>query len=248
MNEQTYFCADPAEDRIVGLHLSLINDSKLTLQQRALVILCTSQSPGWQVSQPKLAQMTGLGRDQLQREIRALIDRGYCKRDRLNNPTSGHIGWRYQFRSKPPSTENQVMVHIDQLVVVNQTNRFHIAADVIDRGLVNKRELESIKQVASQLPQDRAQLILDELVGSLRSRGRNPPNARGIRNAELYFAALNRGEEFKYAAAERELREARLRAAKFNQSSPHVSNEKGVPCPPELAQKIAQIVGAKSVK
>jgi hypothetical protein len=247
MSEQTYFCADPAEDRIVGLHLSLINDSKLTLQQRALVILCTSQPPGWQVTQPRLALLTGLGRDQLQREIRALIERGYCKRDRLNNPNSGHIGWRYQFRSKPPSTENQVMVKIDQLVIVNHTNHFQVAADVVERGLVNKRELESIKQAASKLPQDRAQVILDELIGSLRSRGRQPPNDRGIRNVELYFSALMKGKEFKYAAAERELREARQRASNLNQLSLPVQYRKGVPCPPAISKKIAELIGGKRV-
>jgi hypothetical protein len=246
MSEQTLFFSDESEEKIVATRLDLINNSSLSTDQRMLLIICTTQQQGWQAGPKKILALTGWGEGKLKKEVRSLITLGYCQRSRKNDPASGHIVYTYKFRSKLPTVENRPLAQIDELVI-NQTNIF-FNRDVVERGLLTSKEAEWIREAASGLPEDRAQLIVDELIGSLRARGRQPPNQKGIRNPRRYFSSLVNGHKFDYAEAERELREARQRAAKLSEPGRQNQHANGVPCPPEILEKILALRGGKHGK
>lgn len=202
--EQSFFLLDSDGDRLIGVNAGL-GLSSLSCRQKGIVLTVLSQPSGWRASAQKMREICGLGRDSLAADLAALVEAGFCFRERQNDRMSGQVIWRYKFRSNPPPPEFQGVVKIENLNVVIQTNHIWIAND----SLLTAVEEKAILTEAAQLPPNRAQLLVDELIGSLRSRGKNPPNARGIRNVLAYFSTIKGGTEFHYAAAEKQLRENR---------------------------------------
>ncbi len=121
---------------------------------------------------------------------------------------------------------------------------------LIDAGLFELREVADLK-VAALLTDD-PQGYVDEVCGQIRQKGRKGEG--GIKHPArvLKVIAKSKSPTLEYAADERERRQARQafekRKLAFAQTLCAPPNEKGVPCPPVLADRLNQLLGRKNAK
>ena len=70
------------EDPFTRVPNAAINDERLDLKARGLLLLMLSKPNGWTFRERHLAKAAGVGRDQLRAAMQTLIDAGYVVRDR----------------------------------------------------------------------------------------------------------------------------------------------------------------------
>jgi hypothetical protein len=68
------------DDPFTRVPNSAINDSRLDLKARGLLLLMLSKPDGWTFRERHLAQVAGVGRDQLRSAMQTLIETGYVVR------------------------------------------------------------------------------------------------------------------------------------------------------------------------
>lgn len=247
LSAQTIFSAKPSRRRFATIDRDMLINTNLSSDHRILLAICTVQEEGWEVNRDELLRLLGWGDSKLKMNVADLIKLGYCIRTQSFDPATGRfLRTSYQFSSESPSVENQPTVKIENLTVNNiiLINQIFIEND----APITQSERESILAEADKLPADRGQLVVDELIGALRSRGKNPPEKQGIRNVRSYFAALlKRGQEFNYAQIEKELRERRAEQKKLRQVAIN-QTAASTPPPDEYWQLLRQRKGVKNAK
>ena len=70
------------DDPFTRVPNSAINDERLDLKARGLLLLMLSKPDGWTFRERHLAKVAGVGRDQLRAAMQTLIDTGYVMRTR----------------------------------------------------------------------------------------------------------------------------------------------------------------------
>ena len=70
------------DDPFTRVPNSAVNDSRLDLKARGLLLLMLSKPDGWTFRERHLASVAGVGRDQLRAAMQTLIDTGYVVRTR----------------------------------------------------------------------------------------------------------------------------------------------------------------------
>ena len=146
--------------------------------------------------------------------------------------------------------ENNKEQNNNQAALAAQQRKVVVDSFFIEVGLLELRELADLK--AASLLTDDPQNYLDEVCGQIRQKGRKGES--GIKHPArvLKMIAQSKSPILEYAADERERRQARQafekRKLTLAQTLPAPSNEKGVPCPPVLADRIDQLLGRKNAK
>lgn len=82
----------------------VINDARLSLEARGLLLWLLSKPENWQTNSDLLAAQHGVGRDRIRRVLRQLSDVGYMKLETLRNE-AGRITKRWMIYDIPQAEE-----------------------------------------------------------------------------------------------------------------------------------------------
>jgi hypothetical protein len=147
----------PQEFFIAGRQL--FQDSKISLEARAIVGYVLSKPPNWKVRVRDLMIQGGVGRDKLRRIFKELIHGGYMQRERVKG-RGGRFDWRFRVASVKkfkvydlPYTEKPATGEpaTDNTAIYKEKNLKNIEASALAK---NARATRAVKKVKTYMPDD----------------------------------------------------------------------------------------------
>jgi hypothetical protein len=261
---------DPAAGRWSAAPNELIERTDLSVEARFFVVWCLCKPPAWELRVGHIQRTLGWGEHKWLRVAAELRKTGHLVYQRSRNasgqinetlyvrpiplpPYPGQPGMAEPRPVQPCAAGTGAYVRPSEVKTQktkkdNNNNQIAPSREVVvsdffvESNLLEPREIAELKSSAINMAIENPQEIVDEICGQIRKKGRT--GDRGIKHPIRLLKKIATSTTLDFAADERERREAKLRPI-TGVCNAQQATGKGVPCPPHISAKIAQLVRGK---
>ncbi len=263
---------DPSEGRWEAVPRALVQNDELSIDARFLVTWLLMKPEGWQIHPDHCKSALKISKEKWGKITAELIAAGHWLRidERQKN---GQIKTRIELRATPlspgaglpaagePAVGQPVaggpapLINTDQNKTnINNNNQKQQGVvvdfddDLVKSGLINLVEKNQIFKILSGIQElNRQQILMDELAGAIRARGRT--GVRAIKNPARFLSTFLNSAELNYSPGEAQLRAGRAAAAARSAAILNTKTEcQGGPPPPEIRAQIDKIRHSAGIK